>query len=78
MVFADIKADGSVLTWGNALCCGDSLRVASLLTAGDSSRVGSLPIADAVQISGTASALAVIKAEGNIVTWADALHSGDS
>ncbi|CAE8603287.1 unnamed protein product [Polarella glacialis] len=64
--FAAIKADGSVVTWGDASCGGNSLAVAPLLTEG------------VVQVCGSAKAFAAIKADGSVVTWGDAMGGGDS
>ncbi|CAE8638111.1 unnamed protein product [Polarella glacialis] len=64
--FAAIKANGSVVTWDEPACGGDSSALAPLLTEG------------VVQVCGTAGAFAAIKLEGSVVTWGSAGHGGDS
>merc|ERR1712008_560569 len=64
--FAAIKDDGSVVTWGQAGCGGDSTSVADKLSGG------------VVQISGTNKAVAAIKDDGSVVTWGGASYGGDS
>eukprot|EP00933_Yihiella_yeosuensis_P068636 TRINITY_DN7448_c0_g2_i1.p1 TRINITY_DN7448_c0_g2~~TRINITY_DN7448_c0_g2_i1.p1 ORF type:complete len:508 (+),score=103.76 TRINITY_DN7448_c0_g2_i1:72-1595(+) len=55
--FAAIKADGSVVTWGDPDCGGDSSSVASLLQDG------------VVDVTANAIAFAALKADGSVVTW---------
>ncbi|CAE8636554.1 unnamed protein product [Polarella glacialis] len=66
LAFVAIKANGSVVTWGEPACGGDSSAVAPLLTEG------------VVEVCGTAGAFAAIKLEGSVVTWGSAGHGGDS
>ncbi|CAE8611440.1 unnamed protein product [Polarella glacialis] len=65
MAFAAIKADGSVVTWGDARG-GDSSAIAPLLTEG------------VVQVCLNIRAFAAVKADGSVVTWGDAVCGGDS
>jgi hypothetical protein len=65
-VFAAIKADGSVVTWGRAATGGNSSEVAPLLTEG------------VVQVCGNGFAFAAIKANGSVVTWGHAGAGGNS
>ncbi|CAE8601518.1 unnamed protein product, partial [Polarella glacialis] len=64
--FVAIKANGSVVTWGDAVRGGNSSAVAPLLTEG------------VVQVVGTDGAFAAIKANGSVVTWGDAVYGGNS
>ena len=64
--FAALKADGSVVTWGNSGFGGDSSAVASQLSSGVS------------QIFSTGSAFAALKSDGSIVTWGDSTSGGNS
>ncbi|CAE8589510.1 unnamed protein product, partial [Polarella glacialis] len=59
-------ANGSVVTWGNALSGGNSSVVAALLSEG------------VVHISGNYDAFAAIKANGSVVTWGNATFGGNS
>ncbi|CAE8716194.1 unnamed protein product, partial [Polarella glacialis] len=59
-------ANGDVVTWGRDAFGGNSSAVAGLLREG------------VVQVSGTCSAFAAIKANGSVVTWGNARHGGDS
>merc|ERR1711933_428790 len=63
--FALVRANGSVVTWGDADGGGDSSAVRQQL-------------ADISSISSTWSAFAAIKADGSVVTWGDADGGGDS
>ncbi|CAE8690100.1 unnamed protein product, partial [Polarella glacialis] len=64
--FAAIKANGGVVTWGDADNGGNSSAVAPLLTEG------------VVQVCGSARAFAAIKANGSVVTWGNAAFGGNS
>ncbi|CAE8685172.1 unnamed protein product [Polarella glacialis] len=64
--FAAIKANGSVVTWGDAAQGGNSSAVAPLLTEG------------VVQVYGNQYSFAAIKANGSVVTWGSAGHGGNS
>ncbi|MFM2668487.1 Ig-like domain-containing protein [Vibrio mediterranei] len=66
--FAAIKADGSVVTWGEANFGGDSSAVQSQLT-----NVQSIST-----VSTIGRAFAAIKADGSVVTWGEASRGGDS
>jgi len=57
--FAALRADGSVVTWGDSDYGGDSSAVASAL-AGE---------IDVTQIYSTGSAFAALRADGSVVTW---------
>jgi Ca2+-binding RTX toxin-like protein len=63
--FAALKADGSVVTWGNHDWGGDSSAVAGQLRSG------------VVQIFSTGFAFAALKANGSVVTWGEG-SGGDS
>ena len=63
--FAAILADGSVVTWGDAGCGGDSSAVGDQLRG-------------VQQVQATALAFAAILADGSVVTWGDAVRGGDS
>ena len=64
--FAAIKADGSVITWGNSFSGGDSSTVAGKLDSNVS------------QIFSNRDAFAALKADGSVVTWGDPSSGGDS
>ncbi|CAE8636215.1 unnamed protein product [Polarella glacialis] len=64
--FAAIKADGSVVTWGDADGGGNSSAVAPLLIEG------------VFQVCGSRRAFAAIKADGSVVTWGDGRVGGNS
>eukprot|EP00434_Breviolum_minutum_P016424 symbB.v1.2.014477.t1/scaffold1055.1/size140776/19 len=57
--------DNAVVTWGNALCGGDSSSVQDQLRG-------------VQQIQATGKAFAAILADGSAVTWGDAVEGGDS
>ena len=57
--FAAILADGSVVTWGDAHCGGDSSAVRDQLKG-------------VQQVQGTNSAFAAILEDGSVLTWGDA------
>ena len=63
--FAVVLGDGSVVTWGDAGCGGDS-----------SAMQGQLRNVQQIQASG--SAFAAILADGSVVTWANADSGGNS
>ena len=63
--FAAILEDGSVVTWGNALCGGDSSAVRDQLRVSQ-------------QIQATGGAFAAILEDGSVVTWGHAEYGGDS
>ncbi|WP_319587183.1 DUF4347 domain-containing protein [uncultured Desulfobulbus sp.] len=65
LAFAALKADGSVVTWGDSGSGGDSSTVASSL-------------AGVQQIYSTGFAFAALKADGSVVTWGDSGSGGDS
>jgi Ca2+-binding RTX toxin-like protein/alpha-tubulin suppressor-like RCC1 family protein len=66
--FAALRADGSVVTWGDANAGGDSSAVASALN-GD---------IDVTKVFSTRAAFAALRADGSVVTWGDAAYGGDS
>ncbi|MEF8756311.1 MAG: DUF4347 domain-containing protein [Accumulibacter sp.] len=66
--FAALRADGSVVTWGDAASGGDSSALAVQLG-------GAL---DVRQVFSTLSAFAALRADGSVVTWGDASSGGDS
>ena len=66
--FAVIKADGSVVTWGNSAYGGDSSTVAAQLN-------GKL---DVKQIFSTGFAFAALRADGSVITWGRSDMGGDS
>ena len=63
--FTFVKANGSVVTWGDADFDGDSERVKGALTSG------------VQHIYSTQNAFAAVKADGSVVTWGDAFNGGD-
>ena len=63
---AQVKADGSVVTWGIAQCGGDSSSVAAELSAGVDTVVASR------------FAFAALKRDGSVVTWGDPFGGGNS
>ena len=64
--FAALKADGSVVTWGDSWYGGDSSAVSSDLASG------------VVEVFATLRAFAALKADGSVVTWGLASQGGDS
>jgi hypothetical protein len=66
--FAALRADGSVVTWGDAGYGGDSSAVALKLD-------GTI---DVTQVFSSDSAFAALRADGSVVTWGDAGSGGDS
>ena len=63
--FAALLSDGSVVTWGNAGCGGDSSAVQHQLR-------------DVQQIQASFGAFAAIRGDGSVVTWGNAGRGGDS
>ena len=63
--FAALKGDGSVVTWGDAECGGDSTSVQAQLTYIRS-------------IVASGGAFAASRADGRVVTWGEAAGGGDS
>ncbi len=63
--FAVLKADGSVVTWGNPSSGGTSSAVANQLWA-------------VSQIFSNTRAFAALKADGSVVTWGEPTYGGDS
>ena len=57
---------GSVVTWGDARCGGDSRGVAEQLSSGVQTVVGN------------GNAFAAVKVDGSVVTWGEADSGGDS
>jgi len=64
-VFAALKTDGTVVTWGDSYYGGDSSAVASKLT-------------NVKAIYSTSIAFAALKTDGTVVTWGDSNGGGDS
>jgi hypothetical protein len=64
--FAALKADGSVVTWGDSWSGGDSIAVASSLSSG------------VVTIYSNQNAFAALKADGSVVTWGGSASGGVS
>jgi alpha-tubulin suppressor-like RCC1 family protein len=60
--FAALRADGSVVTWGDADYGGDSSAVATSLD-------GTI---DVTQVFSNYNAFAALRADGSVVTWGDA------
>jgi hypothetical protein len=65
--FAALRADGSVVTWGNGGYGGDSSAVAAALD-------GTI---DVTQVFSTPSAFAALRVDGSLVTWGGS-YGGDS
>ena len=68
--FAVLTDWGSVVTWGDARCGGDSSDVAAELTGGVQTVVGSPAFGGG--------AFAAVKVDGSVVTWGDPDGGGDS
>ena len=66
--FAALRADGSVVTWGDASYGGDSSAVAAELNGG----------IDVTQIFSSERAFAALRADGSVVTWGDGDWGGNS
>ena len=64
--FAALKADGSVVTWGNSSTGGNSSAVAAQLASGVEA------------IYSTSQAVAALKADGSVVTWGSSNFGGNS
>ena len=62
---AELRADGTVVTWGNNVCGGDSSAVQSQLN-------------NVTQIYPSAYGFAALKADGTVVTWGHPNSGGDS
>ncbi len=69
--FAALRADGSVVTWGNIGAGGNSSSVAKQLD-------GSVNAQDVTQIFSTYNSFAALRADGSVVTWGSAVTGGDS
>ncbi len=68
VAFAALRADGSVVTWGDSQHGGDSSVVSSKLN-GDM---------DVVQVFSTNYAFAASREDGSVVTWGDGSYGGNS
>jgi uncharacterized repeat protein (TIGR02059 family) len=68
LAFGALRADGSVVTWGDSTYGGNSSAVATALN-------GTI---DVVQIFSNTSAFAALRADGSVVTWGDSTRGGDS
>ncbi len=66
--FAELRADGSVFTWGEAISGGDSSSVANQLD-------GKI---DVTQIYSGRGAFAALRVDGSVVTWGNKNYGGDS
>ncbi len=66
--FAALRADGSVVTWGDAASGGDSSTLAVQLGGAR----------DVTQIFSTTAAFAALRSDGSVVTWGNAASGGDS
>ncbi|CAE8629578.1 unnamed protein product, partial [Polarella glacialis] len=66
LVFAAVKSDGSLITWGSAAHGGDSSLVEHQLQEG------------VVQVVGNSYAFAAIKCDGSVITWGWSHYGGDS
>jgi alpha-tubulin suppressor-like RCC1 family protein len=66
--FAALRADGSLVTWGDSSYGGDSSAVATALN-GD---------IDVTQVFSTEYAFAARRADGSVVTWGYSFWGGDS
>ncbi|MBC74374.1 MAG: hypothetical protein CME64_00005 [Halobacteriovoraceae bacterium] len=70
--FAAIRADGSVVTWGDSSYGGDSSSVSSELD-------GTTAVTSITAASGLfGGAFAAIRADGSVVTWGNSTSGGDS
>jgi Ca2+-binding RTX toxin-like protein len=65
---AALRADGSVVTWGNSTMGGDSSAVVGELDGSN----------DVVEIFSTMSAFAALRADGSVVTWGVSANGGNS
>ena len=63
--FAFLRANGSVFTWGDVQCGGDSSHIKHQLQ-------------DVVQIQATLCAFAALREDGSVVTWGHRNYGGDS
>jgi D-arabinose 1-dehydrogenase-like Zn-dependent alcohol dehydrogenase len=66
--FAAVRADGSVITWGDGISGGDSSSVAASLDG----------TVDVVSIQANEYAFAAIRADGSVITWGNSGNGGDS
>jgi large repetitive protein len=66
--FAVLRADGSVVTWGDSNSGGDSSGVATALNGAT----------DVIQVFSNAHAFAALRLGGSVVTWGDPVNGGDS
>ncbi len=66
--FAALRADGSVVTWGNRSYGGDSSAIAAKLD-------GTI---DVTQVFSASQAFAALRADGSVVTWGDPFNGGNS
>lgn len=64
--FAELKIDGSVVTWGRADAGGDSVAVAPQLSFGVS------------QVFSNGTAFMAVKQDGPVITWGHSLYGGSS
>lgn len=64
--FAALRADGSVITWGNQYCGGDSSMVSAMLDS------------NVKEIFSNRDSFAALKKDGSVVTWGNPAHGGDS
>jgi serine/threonine protein kinase len=62
--FAALKQDGSVVTWGDAQCGGDSSHVADQLASG------------VTRVYSTSRAFAAVKSDGSVVAWGHPSQGG--
>ena len=66
--FAALRADGSVVTWGDSSSGGDSRSVAEKLS-------GNI---DVMEVFSARLSFAALRADGSVVTWGSSLNGGDS
>lgn len=64
--FATLRADGSVVAWGDPAYGGDATLVSALLSSG------------VVQVFSNKKSFAALKSDGSVVAWGDASTGGDS
>ncbi len=70
--FAALRADGSVITWGDKTGGGDSSDVSTNLILSDTNS------AKVTQLYASSGAFSAIKSDGSVVTWGDTDRGGDS
>jgi Ca2+-binding RTX toxin-like protein len=74
---AALRADGSVVTWGNSWSGGDSLmHMSDGTTVSVASQIDGTT--DVVDISSNNGSYAALRADGSVVTWGDSWSGGDS